>query len=1050
MNFLQLKASNPEVSTWVSASAGTGKTKILTDRVLRLLLQGADFKKILCITFTNAAAGEMKERIASSLANWSTLSDTELQDDISSIIGRSPSRQEFCKAKQLYELYLRADEKINIQTIHSFCQTLLKKFPLEAGIAPNFKVIDENKSAFILQKIKKKLLNQPELELINDFLITNFHELIIDEILSEIIQNKTKFTTSTHDIYEESKQIIRSLEAANHDQYQLILQHPIVQNIVGFNISPEQLKAFFLNKDGQKRKRIVTQKIAKPGSSLYDNLEELQEQIYKLDQNERAVHLENYSKLLSLLSGAIIASYENYKISKGLLDYDDLITCANKLLTASDAKEWVLYKLDGGIDHLLVDEAQDTSFSQWQIIESIIEEFYSGESAAANKNRTIFVVGDEKQSIFSFQGADVESFTKMNNYLKQKMASGGKKFENVNLEISYRSAGEILDVVHEVFDNIQTKMPHLFTTPLLRLTPFRTKHKGSVEIWPLCISDSEDAGFWDIVTNDKNHNTDKAKTLLAQKISHYIKTELASARIVPSTGKTIAPSDFMILFRKRDELTDEVIKAIKDEAIAVEGLDRISLKENLAVQDLLSAAKFVLNTKDELNLAALLKSPLIGISEQELYDIAVSRKELSIWQYIQKNCGSLYAKLNQFIELFKETNLGTFFQYIVDIIGHRDNLNAHCGPASNDAIDELLYAASDFSNQENTSLQNFIFWLEGYNSSIKRDSSASDKVKIMTLHASKGLQAPFVILCDTSSTPTSSDRFLWDEKGRTLSAKNSNYVPDYYTELKEKQKQKAYAEYLRLLYVGMTRAEDHLIICGYQGGKALPENCWYELVRASMEKIAQPQDDGTLIYGKAETSCPEIENNQSSKISIDFFAPTKNNPITIKDKTETKPLQEQIPSPLSTRDPMGYGLVFHKILEDAINAKQLDMMQNHPLINTLGSALQNRMRVSIEKIIANHELRDLIKKEVRTEITIGSDLENKKQVSRLDLMIKNDNEIIIIDYKSDISPPSENQNIPDNYEKQLTFYKQIIGKIYNGYKIRTMILWLENGQLQEI
>ncbi len=311
MNFLQLKASNPEISTWVSASAGTGKTKILTDRVLRLLLKGADFKKILCITFTNAAAGEMKERIANSLANWSTLDSEQLKDDICNVTGQSASRQDLITAKQLYELYLRSDEKINIQTIHSFCQSLLKKFPLEAGVSPSFKIIDENKSAFILQKIKKKLLNQPELELINDFLITNFHELIIDEILSDIIQNKTKFTESTRNIYEESKKIISLLEDANNDQYKVILQHPIIQNIVGFDISTPQLKQFFLNKDGQKRKRIVAQKIAKPGSNLYNDLEQLQDQIYFLDQNERSLYLENYSKLLSLLSSAIIKSYEH-------------------------------------------------------------------------------------------------------------------------------------------------------------------------------------------------------------------------------------------------------------------------------------------------------------------------------------------------------------------------------------------------------------------------------------------------------------------------------------------------------------------------------------------------------------------------------------------------------------------------------------------------------------------------------------------------------------------------------------------------------------------
>jgi ATP-dependent helicase/nuclease subunit A len=1047
MNFLQLKASNPEFSTWVAASAGTGKTKILTDRVLRLLLSGANFNKILCITFTNAAAGEMKERIASSLARWSLLTDDQLEDDITDIIGRAPSRAQQIKARILYELYLRADEKINIQTIHSFCQSLLKKFPVEAGISPNFKVIDENKSNFILQKIKKKLLIQPELELINDFLITNFHELIIDEILGEIIQHKTKFSYRSEDIYTESKKIIKNLSKINQSKYQLILEHPIIQDIVGFNISPEELKNFFLNKDGEKRKRIVAQKIAKPGSSLYQDLELFQEEIYKLDQDERALHLENYSKLLALLSGFIIHSYESYKISKGLLDYDDLIIYANKLLTASEAKEWVLYKLDGGIDHLLVDEAQDTSFSQWQIIESIIEEFYSGESSTSEKNRTIFVVGDEKQSIFSFQGADVESFTKMNTHLRQKMAEGGKKFENVNLEISYRSAGEILDVVHAVFDDIKTKMPNLFTTDLIKLTPFRTKYKGCVELWPLCTNDGEDNNFWPISTGQNEDSEQSTKATLAKKISEYIKEQLSSKRVIPSTGKIISPNDFMILFRKRDELTDEVIKALKNAQIEVEGLDRISLKENLAVQDLLSAAKFALNTNDDLNLAALLKSPLISISEQELYEIATSRKYLSIWEYIEQNLSTLAAKLNQFLVIFQETNLSSFFQYIVDVLGFRNILNANCGPDSNDAIDELLYAASDFATQENTSLQHFIFWLENYDGSIKRDSSASDKVKIMTLHASKGLQAPFVILCDTSSMPTNSERFLFDEKGRSLSAKNSSYIPSYYKELKEQKKQKVFGEYLRLLYVGMTRAEDHLIIAGHRAGKSLPENCWYELARVAMENIAELQDDGTLTYGIQESDCAPKMEKASNKTNIDFFTPAKKSFMPAKPKEENA---KKTPSPLSAKDPMGYGLVFHKILEDAINAKELHMMAKHPLVATLSANLQKRIKVSIAKIIANEDFQALIQNDIKTEITIGFNFENIQAINRLDLLIKKRDEIIIIDYKSDASPAKKLSDVPENYQKQLGFYKQIVGEIYNDHKIRAMILWLENGNLQEI
>lgn len=324
------------------------------------------------------------------------------------------------------------------------------------------------------------MFNKPELEVLNDYLTANFHEITIDEIFTEIVQNKTKFLTRTTDTPEGPQKIIALLNSTEDHAYQDILQYPFIQNIVGFDISVDTLKNFFLNKDGQKKKRIVPQKTAKPGSNLYNNLEQIQDKIYSLDQAERSKHLENYSKLLSILSANIINAYESYKSNKDLLDYDDLTIYSNNLLKSSNAKEWVLYKLDGGIDHLLVDEAQDTSASQWQIIESMIAEFYAGTSTDSNKNRTVFIVGDEKQSIFSFQGADVASFSYMNKLIKQKMTDGEKHFEDVNLEMSYRSAGEILEVVHQVFDKIRQQMPALFTADLTQLTPFRSKHTGSV------------------------------------------------------------------------------------------------------------------------------------------------------------------------------------------------------------------------------------------------------------------------------------------------------------------------------------------------------------------------------------------------------------------------------------------------------------------------------------------------------------------------------------------------------------------------------------------
>jgi ATP-dependent helicase/nuclease subunit A len=1054
MNTLQNKASNPEISTWVSASAGTGKTKILIDRILRLLLEGTPFNKILCLTFTNAAAAEMKERITIALSSWSKPDTNLLAEELSKTIGRIPNEAEVLIAHSLYDSYLKSEDSINIQTIHSFCQKLLKKFPLEAGVSPGFKIIEDIKADYILNQIKKKLITQEDLHPITEYLSINFHELIIDEIISQIIQQKTKFLKSRNsldNLKSESIKLILELQNIGNGYYEQIKQNPVIQNIVGFNSSTRELKKFFLTETGQKKKRIVTQKIAKPGSNLYSDLERLQEQIYVLDQKEKTIKLENHSKILSLLGTRIIEEYEHYKTKKGLLDYDDLIIYACKLLNDSSAREWVLYKLDGGIDHLLVDEAQDTSHDQWRIIEALIAEFYSGDGIEKN-NRTVFVVGDEKQSIFSFQGADIDSFAKMNEFLKEKMFVGGRAFENVNLEISYRSAKEVLEVVYHVFKKIREQIPGMFSSTLNELHAFRSDHTGSVELWPICSTKSSKGEFWPIAKLEADNTSSKVQ--LAQKISAYIRRELDSSKILAATNKVIEPNDFMILFRKRDEFTKEVISALQNNGIAVAGLDRIILRENLAVQDLLSLGKFVLDSQNDLNLANFLKSPIIGISESFLYDIATKRGKQSMWDYIctRKSSGAeyqnLFEHLSIFFEIYQNTNVGTFFQYVVDIVGFRASLINSCGLDSNDAIDELLYACIDFASQHNSSLQSFIFWLEASDSSIKRDASSSEKVKIMTMHASKGLQAPIVILCDTTSLPTNNDHFILDQDGNCLSSRNAADAPDYYIQLKKLEQQKAHAEYLRLLYVGMTRAEDHLVICGYEGEKSIQENCWFELVRQAMSEIAIKTDNDHWIYGTNNNISHYISGKSQDRLKIEYFhAGAK---IFQKDEKNDVQSSEYFSSPLSATNSAQYGIVFHKILEDAISAKSIATMNDHPLIGTLDNVFQKRILKSIELIAANAEFNSLIQNETLTEVSIGTLQDDSFKLGRIDLMIHLNEEIIIIDYKSDINPASNQASIPKSYVNQLLSYKNVIEKIYPKSKVHAQILWLENGKLMKI
>lgn len=1045
MNLLQLKASDPEFSTWVSASAGTGKTKILTDRILRLLLKNVPLNKILCLTFTNAAAAEMQERLTAALSSWSMINIKDLAINIKNSFNLDLTTDQLLYAKGLYNLYLKSHDQINIYTIHSFCQKILKKFPIEAGISPNFKIIADTKTFEIIKEIKKKIDQSPELEPVNNFFAQNFHEVTIDEIFNEIIIQKVKFLCNKNlskNIYEQQIALIADLEKPPTDQkYVLILNHSLIQNFIGIESTICQLKAFFLTSLGEKKKRIVPEKIAKQGSNLYIELEKIQDIIYHLDQEEKHFYLEHYSKLFAIFARQIINEYEAYKLLHGFLDYDDLIQKTKILLKDSKAKEWVLYKLDGGIDHLLVDEAQDTSPTQWQIINALIEEFYSGETKL-NIDRTMFVVGDEKQSIFSFQGADVDSFLKMNHFFNTKLKAASKKFSNINLEISYRSAKDIIYVVDKICEKLKLQNPELFFNALPSITPFREEEKGSVELWPLISDNVTEDLFWP--RDNMNKVTKSSRSLLAEKIATYIFNKIASNRILPSTKQKISAADFMILFRKRDEFTLDVIKAIKDKGLEVSGLDRIMLRDNLAVRDLISVAKYVTNNENDLNLAALLKSSIIGSSEDDLYHLIMNKGEKSLNEYVALMYPQIYTQLNLYNKLYKNLNVSNFFHYICEVLHLRTTLVQNCGFDSNDAINELLYLCQNYSQNFDVSLQNFLFWFEEYPAFVKRDYENTDKIKVMTVHASKGLQSPYVILCDTTSIPTNLDYFTWDNS-KVLFAKNASNTPGYYKDLRSKQQIAALGEYLRLLYVGMTRAEDHLIICGYLRGQKLSENCWYDLVYNVIKHITLPDKDGHYIYG-SEDKVENINLIDKKSKGIIYIQNYYNNNFELNHYDKIL----YTSSPLLNNQIVEYGLIFHKILEDAIKLKDLAIMQTHPLINTLNIAFKEKIFKSIKLIQRNEEFLSLLKNSIKTEITFGVSEKNDIKVGRVDLAVFCKDKIIIIDYKSDSNPPLNCQDIKEQYKSQLSFYLESFKKIYVKYIIETYILWLENGNLMFI
>ncbi|MGI4776092.1 MAG: UvrD-helicase domain-containing protein, partial [Janthinobacterium lividum] len=875
MNDLQWQASHPDSSIWVSASAGTGKTKILTDRVLRLLLNGELPEKILCLTFTNAAANEMQNRINTKLATWARMNEEELILELKNILGRFGSTKEILRAKTLYNKLLNFENRVELHTLHSYCQKTLKRFPLEAGINPGFQILDDIKAREVISSVKRQIYLDESCDDIIKFFLTNCHESTINDIFDEIIQQKIKFQKLKLDpITFKQTSILKNpglFEDAKHLLDELLLSFPEFASEFYKDItdaddiySKQKILSFFLTKDGAKKKRVIIKKLVDDHPGLLSKCTNLQDKVYDFDQEDRILEMLDYSYYLNNLAKMFIAKYEIYKKNRSLLDYDDLIHFTKKLLNDSNSKDWILYKLDGGIDHLLVDEAQDTSPEQWEIIEAIVSEFYSGQGAR-KEDRTIFIVGDEKQSIFSFQGADPSSINQMNNKIRDRLSAAKKNYKNINLEYSYRSSPPIIEVVHDIFERIKNSDPNLFPSDNPNITAFRNKSYGRVELWPLVSSNEDLSLFW---PKPSDHDDSlSCQKQLAIKIASFIKGLINNNTILASTNLPARVQDFMILVRKRDNFTKEIINQLKEQFLETTGIDRMLLSQNISVMDLLSIAKFVLSPRDNLNLAILLKSPIIGLNDEVLQDLILLNRSRILWDTLKEldanrqsgeaklivdhrewNYDLTIKKLNYFIKLYNTTISSAFFSIIADSLGYRKLLISANGADSNDAIDELLYTSSNYAYNVDNSLQSFVYWFENNNIEVKRSVEDVDKIRIMTVHASKGLQAPVVILCDTTTVPTSRDKFFWTNQGQLLACQQAARYPNILKVLKEEQYHKDLQEYVRLLYVGTTRAEDYLIVCGYQSTANIPQNCWYRLVENSMKVLANTYVDSTFVF----------------------------------------------------------------------------------------------------------------------------------------------------------------------------------------------------------
>ncbi len=1130
-NVLQRRAADPNGSVWVGASAGSGKTKVLTDRMLRLLLpdqngHGATLPhKILAITFTKAGASEMTLRIQKTLSQWAVIEEEILIKKLQYLLGAPASISQITAARQLFAKVMDAPGSMQIMTLHSFCQSVLGRFPLEAGLSPSFTLLEESQAnAIKTQAISKTIrtaqnqkgspLSQALTHLATIHNEEQFEKLIdnfireqrqVQKIITKYFDIDGLYTALCQDLNISAGQT--SDEALHHfctqtefgesglrqactalsegsiktDQprgiaMQTWLDGDSKKRIQNFEAYKEQ----FLTTKNEARAKFATQAVEKIMPTVNEVMAEEAHRILTLEENLKRIKTANATRDLFLIGTDILDNYQTMKGQQSALDFDDLILKTLGLFKGETVNDqnlsvmpWVRFKMDQGIDHVLVDEAQDTNPEQWEIIAALCDDFFdhhNNNDTSQNAERTLFVVGDEKQSIFSFQRASPEKFETMREFFKEKIQSAEKKFDPIQFNISFRSAPAILSFVDHVFEE------GLSNTPVTHES-YRRKQAGSVTLWPL-FKPSETVEYdpWSPPIDTINSSTGASQ--MAEHIGQTIQTWINEKKPLESYDRSIEPQDILILVRSRTAFLDQLIRALKTRHIRVSGIDRMVLGEQLVVQDMMATVHFALLPEDDLNLAALLKSPFIGWNEEQLFENAYKRSG-SLWQTV-KNSGDT-TTIQWLTDLIHQAGSIRAYEFMARILQQKcpaaesglQGIKARLGEEALDPLDELLNYALSFETDHIPTLQNFVKAQATSTTEIKRQmEEAGGAVRIMTVHAAKGLQAPIVILPDTIRSPSSvkTDKILWPDKtGQVLPyfCAVTQDMPKQITPTRDILKQREQEEYQRLLYVALTRAENHLYIGGYLSKQKPLDSSWYYQCQSGFEKHPDTiNTEDVLTVSNPMIGKPDKKQNaaSSSKEKIKtpawLFKTIPEEPSPPRPLAPSRPSGDDVPtlSPLQSNDQKRFirGNVTHKLLQilpDLPSDQWNIAAQKYVALPVHGLSQKIQESIVRETLdVLNHpEFAAIFGAGSMAETPITGLIHGNQLVSgQIDRLLITETEILIIDYKTNRPPPTDAKDIPAIYKRQMQSYRDIIKEIYPNHIIKTALIWTDGPNLMII
>ena len=1094
----QAAAADPAVNAWVAASAGTGKTQVLAARVLRLLLGGVPAQAILCITFTRAAAAEMQGRVMRRLASWARADDARLGAELQAI-GETDDLATRTRARRLFAQLLEAPQGLAVNTIHALAQSLIAAFPMEAGVAPGFQTLDDRAA----QALRRQLLAQAiedasrSLDALDRGFLDDLATLSVaggEQKLSRLTALigrhadamaqlpemgmeplvRRSFGLPSDQTAEEA--LAEALGQINRADVQRLAEALAAGGVTAQAQSSralawlanagdlESLFAFCFTTKGEVRKGggipVAMQRASPVLPEIFETLVACAEEVRAVAAMHKAV-----ARVAAQLRVAARLSrlWLQAKQRLGVVDYDDMIAAARRLLAGEGAAAWVRYKLDQRIDHVLVDEAQDTNLSQWEIIRALSEEFFSGDGAREAARR-LFVVGDFKQAIFGFQGSDPLIYRDMRGDFEARAEDAHTPLQMIPLARNFRSLPAILSVVDEVARQLPEDALDMDGVP--RHEPHRQGAGEVLLLAPTLVEDDPESD--DEQEGERPGAVEIAHAqALAARIAGWL--DPAASRLLPARGVPMRPQDILVLVRRRTAFSAALVAALHGHGVPVAGVDRLKLSEPLAVADMLALVRFVLQPADDLTLACLLVSPFLGLDHDQLFALAHDRSG-TLWEAVKASVDpAVMAARDWLLELLSFADFSApyeFFERVLSgALNGRERLLRRLGVEARDAMETVLDQALAFEAVAAPSLQGFLAWIEADDVEIKRDPDAPlDAVRLMTVHGAKGLQAPVVILADALYMPRDKDSELLFPIGEgeplPIDPGPGKFLRGRLADALAARRETALKEHWRLLYVALTRAEDLLVVSGSlsarQADKGAPDNSWYARVAEAMAALGAEADGDALVW-RSGTPAPR----QPQALAPDTGLMTMPDWVRRPAPPEARPSRPLSPSALAedkvSAPPAGpaaraaaqRGAALHALFE-RLPALAPSLRREAGLrlaTQLMPEADAEALLAEVLAVVEDPAFADLFGPDALAEAPIAALVGDLVVAGQVDRLLVTDTQVLVVDFKTGRRIPEDAARAPPYHLAQMAAYVAALAQIFPGRTVEAALLYTAGPKL---